>query len=91
MTKPLAIHQQAVSVFHIIAAAEDREQWRLHFGVLRLLLPLVFDPDLRLLDVEPDPDDGERRQHADPQHAAPADVVVDGRVQQRRHQIAERP
>jgi hypothetical protein len=59
---------------------EDRKQWSANLTLLHSLQPPVLDPHGRLLDEFSDVEHRERGQHTDPQHAAPADHVVEQAV-----------
>ena len=87
----LAIHQQANSVLPSMPPLENLDQRRAHLALLFALLAAVLDPDSRFLDVIADVDDRQRRQDADPQHAAPADIVEEQAVDHARQQKADAP
>ncbi len=74
-----------------VLALEDGEQRRVDLGLPLGLQPLVLGPHFRLLDEEADPHDHQRRRDADPQQAAPADVLVEEAVGQRRQREAQAP
>src|ERR1051325_6883297 len=73
------------------ATLKNPDQRCANLALLGALLAPVLDPDLGLFDVIADPDDRERGQHADPQHAAPADVVVEEAVYDARQQKPDAP
>src|SRR5262249_34145596 len=62
------------------AAFEDGEQESCDLGLHLPLLAFVLDPNLELLHVVSNPNDDEGRQYADPQKAAPTDVIVEEAV-----------
>src|SRR6516225_22777 len=70
---------------------EDRDQRRLNLALLGALAMAVLNPDLGLFDEVAHIDDRQSRQHADPQHAAQAYVVVEQAVYRARQQEAETP
>ena len=57
------------------AALEDAEQRHTDLTVLSTLQPPVLDPDLGLLDIPAHIKHRKRRQYANPQHAAPANIA----------------
>ena len=70
---------------------ENLDQRGANLALFGALLAPVLDPDRGLFDVIADPDNRQRGQHADPQHAAPADVVVEQPVDDARQQKADAP
>jgi hypothetical protein len=64
------------------AGHEDFEERHPDLALLGALQSAVLQPDRGLFDEEADVDEGQCRQNADPQHAAPADVFVEQTVDQ---------
>ena len=71
------------------APLEEGKERRTHLALLSSLEAPILDPDRGFLDVDANVDDREGRQDAEPQHAAPADIVVEQAVDDARQQEAE--
>src|SRR5262249_36245483 len=72
-------------------ALEDLEERGAHLALMLPLQPPVLDPHRRLLDEVAHEEDGEGGKDADPQHAAPAQVLVEEAVHRAREEEAETP
>src|SRR6516225_11208029 len=73
------------------AALEDADERHADFTFLLALQPSVLHPNRRLLDELAHIEDRERREDADPQHAAPANIAVKQAVDRAREQETQTP